>query len=85
MAPPAQKEPGAHARPSASPGGSLWHVVEAFEDVARPGEQVWQVVLEVLLLKNPLGQLVHALSRARVPLNVPGTHSKHVVEPWEAA
>ena len=32
-----------------------------------------------------LGQLEHALSRARVALNVPGTHSEHVVEPWEAA
>ena len=58
--------------------------MEAFEEVARPGEQVWQVVLEVLLLKYPWGQLAHALSRARVPLNVPGTHLEHVVEPWEA-
>ena len=52
--------------------------------VARPVEQVVQVVLEVMLLKYPWGQLVHALSRARVALNVPGTHSEHVVEPWEA-
>ena len=53
--------------------------------VARPVEQVVQVVLEVALEKNPWGQLMHALSRARVALNVPGTHSEHVVEPWEAA
>ena len=59
--------------------------MEASEEVARPVEQVVQVVLEVLLLKNPWGQLEHALSRARVALNVPGTHSEHVVEPWEAA
>ena len=59
--------------------------MEASEEVARPVEQVVQVVLEVLLLKYPWGQLEHALSRARVALNVPGTHSEHVVEPWEAA
>ena len=53
--------------------------------VARPVEQVVQVVLEVMLLKYPWGQLVHAACRARVVLNVPGTHSEHVVEPWEAA
>ena len=50
-----------------------------------PVEQVVQVVLEVLLLKYPWGQLVHIVCRARVALNVPGTHSEHVVEPWEAA
>ena len=59
-------------------------MVEAFEEVARPVEQMVQVVLEVALEKNPWGQLMHALSRARVALNVPGTHSEHVVEPWEA-
>ena len=59
--------------------------MEASEEVARPVEQVVQVVLEVLLLKNPWGQLEHAVCRARVALNVPGTHSEHVVEPWEAA
>ena len=53
--------------------------------MARPVEQVEQVVLEVLLEKYPWGQLMHALSRAKVALNVPGTHSEHVVEPWEAA
>ena len=60
-------------------------MVEAFEEVDRPVGQVWQVVLEVSLLKNPWGQLEHAVSRARVALNLPGTHSEHVVEPWEAA
>ena len=59
--------------------------MEASDEVSRPVGQVWQVVLEVLLLKNPWGQLEHAVSRARVALNVPGTHSEHVVEPWEAA
>ena len=59
--------------------------MEASDEVARPVGQVWQVVLEVSLEKYPWGQLMHALSRARVVLNVPGTHSEHVVEPWEAA
>ena len=59
--------------------------MEASDEVAWPVEQVWQVGLEVSLLKYPWGQLVHFVSRARVALNVPGTHSEHVVEPWEAA
>ena len=58
--------------------------MEASEEVARPVEQVVQVVLEVMLLKYPWGHGEHALSRARVALKVPGTHSEHVVEPWEA-
>ena len=73
MAPPAQKEPGAQACPSASPGGSLKHVVEADDEVARPVVQVVQVVLEVMLLKNPWGQLMHAVALNRYR---PGTQGR---------
>ena len=67
------------------PGTHSEHDVEPWEAVYVPAGQVWHAVSLVSLLKVPLAHGEHALSRARVALNVPGTHSEHVVEPWEAA
>ena len=47
--------------------------MEASDEVARPVEQVVQVVLEVMLLKNPWGQLMHAVALNRYR---PGTQGR---------